>query len=156
MTSCSLVFDLFWLKKYYTNGECLYEKRKGDNETYQWLFKEKSKLLRNIKCIKVCLQSFSAVSLHTLCLVRYCSSLALRGESPYAPDTQISTFILPLSLLLLPLSHPFFAHSQQQRANQISCTVKFTEQSWNPLLFTVCNIEDIFLFLAVDERYWKQ
>lgn len=104
------------------NAECLILICFDKNETYQWVLKEKSQLLRNIECIKVCLQCFSAISLHMLCPVLCCSSVTLRRESLCVSDTHKSIVKLAVSLFHYLCHIPFFARSQQ-RANQISCTV---------------------------------
>lgn len=126
--SC-FVSDLFWLKKNTYRVCLLNEKRKDVNSTYQWLFKDKSQLLRNIKHIKVCLQCFFALSLHMFCLVLYCSSLAMRGESLCASDTQILIVELVLSLLLLPLSHPLFTLSTAKSQSGFLCSNVRSSQS---------------------------
>lgn len=54
----------------------MFDEKQDDNETYQWIFEEKSHLLRNIKCIIICLQRFSPVVLHMFAL--HCTSLVKR------------------------------------------------------------------------------
>lgn len=126
-----------------TSGEyLLYDKRQDDNGTYQWLFKDKAELFRDIKCIKVCLQCFSAVCLRMLYSVLHCSCLALRRKLPGESDTQISVGKLAVSFLSLPLSHPFLLHSQPQRTNHISCTVMsgvHREKQKLPVLYCLDN-----------------